>query len=161
VHRASALILFALFASTLSIVTPANAATSDTAKFLTKLQWRSIGPSLGGRVVAVAGVPSDPNKFYFGGVQGGVWRSTDYGNEWVNISDGKIPRTAQTIGALAVAPSNPSVIYAGSGEKDIRGDVDTGDGIYKTSNAGKTWSYAGLRVHHGPRLQIQYRARRL
>ncbi len=146
-HRASALLFIALSASSL-LTARATAATSDTAKFLTKLEWRSIGPPLGGRVVAVAGVPSDPNKFYFGGVQGGVWRSVDYGNEWVNISDGKIPRTAQTIGALAVAPSNPNVIYAGSGERDIRGDVDTGDGIYKTTNAGKTWSYAGLRETH-------------
>ena len=116
--------------------------------FTNKLAWRSIGPFLGGRVVAVAGVPSDPNLFYFGGVQGGVWRSTDYGNAWVNISDGKIPRTAQTIGALAVAPSNPRVLYAGSGERDIRGDVDTGDGIYRSADAGKTWSYAGLRDAH-------------
>ena len=115
---------------------------------MSKLEWRNIGPFLGGRVVAVAGVPSNPNLFYFGGVQGGVWRSTSYGNEWVNISDGKIPRTAQTIGALAVAPSNPKVLYAGSGERDIRGDVDTGDGMYKTTNAGKTWTYAGLRDTH-------------
>ena len=146
-HKAFASIIVAFLALSPQVF-PASAATSDTGKFLTKLEWRSIGPSLGGRVVAVAGVPSDPNKFYFGGVQGGVWRSVDYGNEWVNISDGKIPRTAQTIGALAVAPSNPSVIYAGSGENDIRGDVDTGDGIYKTMNAGKTWSYAGLRDTH-------------
>jgi len=121
---------------------------NPTAKLLGKLEWRSIGPFLGGRVVAVAGVPSDPNLFYFGGVQGGVWRSTDYGNEWVNISDGKIPGTAQTIGAIAVAASNPKVIYAGSGERDIRGDFDTGDGIYKTVDAGKTWHYAGLRETH-------------
>jgi photosystem II stability/assembly factor-like uncharacterized protein len=119
-----------------------------TQKLISKLQWRSIGPPLGGRVVAVAGVPSDPNLFYFGGVQGGVWRSTSYGNEWVNISDGKIPREAQTIGALAVAPSNPKIIYAGSGERDIRGDVDTGAGLYKTADAGKTWTYAGLRETH-------------
>jgi len=141
------LILIALLALS-PLALPASGATSEMGKFLTKLEWRSIGPSLGGRVVAVAGVPSDPNRFYFGGVQGGIWRSVDYGNAWVNISDGKIPRTAQTIGALAVAPSNPRVIYAGSGERDIRGDVDTGDGIYKTTNAGKTWSYAGLRDTH-------------
>ncbi len=116
--------------------------------FMSKLAWRSIGPPLGGRVVAIAGVPSDPNVFYFGGVQGGVWRSTDYGNEWTNISDGKLPGTATSIGALAVAPSNAKVIYAGSGESDIRGDFDTGEGIYKTSDAGRTWQYAGLRETH-------------
>jgi photosystem II stability/assembly factor-like uncharacterized protein len=122
--------------------------TVATQKLMSKLAWRNIGPFIGGRVVAVAGVPSEPNVFYFGGVQGGVWRSTDYGNEWTNISDGKIPLTAQTIGALAVAPSNPKIIYAGSGERDIRGDVDTGDGVYRTSDAGRTWHYAGLRDTH-------------
>ncbi|MDP9111260.1 MAG: glycosyl hydrolase, partial [Candidatus Eremiobacteraeota bacterium] len=96
----------------------------------------------------VAGVPSDENLFYMGGVQGGIWKSTDYGQEWTNISDGKIPGIADSIGALAVAPSNPRVIYAGTGEADIRGDFDTGDGIYKTTNAGKTWQYAGLRDTH-------------
>lgn len=145
-QRIAALILSAFLVSW--PLTTSAAATSPTRTFMSKLEWRSIGPPLGGRVVAVAGVPSDPNLFYFGGVQGGVWRSTDYGNEWVNISDGKIPITAQTIGALAVAPSNSKVIYAGSGERDIRGDVDTGDGIYKTTNAGKTWAYAGLRDTH-------------
>jgi photosystem II stability/assembly factor-like uncharacterized protein len=83
-----------------------------------------------------------------GGVQGGIWRSTNYGQSWENISDGKIPGTADGIGAIAVAPSNPKIIYAGSGESDIRGDFDTGDGIYKTTDAGKTWQYAGLRETH-------------
>ncbi|MBV8727408.1 MAG: glycosyl hydrolase, partial [Candidatus Eremiobacteraeota bacterium] len=113
-----------------------------------KLQWRSIGPYIGGRVVAVAGVSSQPNLFYMGGVQGGVWKSTDYGQDWINISDGKLPRTASAIGALAVAPSNANVIYAGTGEADIRGDFDTGEGVYKSVDAGKTWHYAGLRDTH-------------
>ncbi len=129
-------------------LTHAAPAANPSEKLLGKLAWRNIGPFIGGRVVAIAGVPSNPNEFYFGGVQGGVWRSTDYGNEWTNISDGKIPLAAQTIGALAVAPSNPKVIYAGSGERDIRGDVDTGAGMFKTSDAGKTWHYAGLRDTH-------------
>jgi hypothetical protein len=126
---------------------PAGAASAQAA-FVSKLHWRNIGPFIGGRVVAVAGVPSEPNVFYFGGVEGGVWRSTDYGNQWQNVSDGKIPGTAQSIGALAVAPSNPKVIYAGSGESDIRGDFDTGDGIYKSVDGAKTWQYAGLRETH-------------
>jgi photosystem II stability/assembly factor-like uncharacterized protein len=121
---------------------------SPAQKLMSKLQWRNIGPFIGGRAVAIAGVPSDPNLFYFGGVQGGIWRSTDYGQEWTNISDGKISGVADAIGALAVAPSNSRVIYAGSGESDIRGDFDTGDGIYKTTDAGKTWQYAGLRDTH-------------
>jgi photosystem II stability/assembly factor-like uncharacterized protein len=86
--------------------------------------------------------------FYMGGVEGGVWKSTDYGLTWTNITDGKIPGIADPIGALAVAPSNSNVIYAGTGEADIRSDFDTGDGVYKTTDAGKTWSYAGLRDTH-------------
>ncbi|MDP9018680.1 MAG: glycosyl hydrolase, partial [Candidatus Eremiobacteraeota bacterium] len=128
---------------------PTYAAPSSPAqKLMSKLEWRNIGPFIGGRVVAIAGVPSDPNLFYIGGVQGGVWRSRNYGQDWTNITDGKIPGVADTIGALAVAPSNPKVIYAGTGESDIRGDFDTGDGIYKTKDAGKTWQYAGLRDTH-------------
>lgn len=125
------------------------AGTDPSAQLLmNKLQWRSIGPFIGGRVVAIAGVPSQPDLFYMGGVQGGIWRSTNYGQSWTNISDGQLPRTASSIGALAVAPSNPKVIYAGTGESDIRGDFDTGTGIYKSVDAGKTWHYAGLSDTH-------------
>lgn len=113
-----------------------------------QLHWRSIGPYVGGRSVAVAGVPSQPNRFYMGGVEGGVWRSDDYGQTWTNVTDGKIPGIASPIGALAVAPSNPNVVYAGTGESDIRSDFDTGDGIYASTDAGKTWRYAGLRETH-------------
>src|SRR5215472_7244649 len=109
----------------------AAGASSSSQTLMSKMEWRSIGPYIGGRVVAVAGVPSNPDLFYMGGVQGGIWRSTDYGQSWENISDGKIPGVADSIGALAVAPSNPKIIYAGTGEDDIRGDFDTGDGIYK------------------------------
>ncbi|HTU68937.1 MAG TPA: hypothetical protein VMF11_01335 [Candidatus Baltobacteraceae bacterium] len=126
----------------------AATAAPSTQQLMSKLAWRSIGPYIGGRVVAVAGVPSDPDLFYMGGVQGGVWRSTDYGLSWENITDGKIPGIATSIGAIAVAPSNPKIIYAGTGESDIRGDFDTGDGIYKTTDAGKTWHYAGLSQTH-------------
>jgi hypothetical protein len=117
-------------------------------QLMSKLAWRSIGPYIGGRVVAVAGVPSNPNLFYMGGVEGGVWKSTDYGQNWANITDGQMPGIASPIGALAVADSNSNMIYAGTGESDIRGDFDTGDGVYKTTDAGKTWSYAGLRDTH-------------
>ena len=78
-----------------------------------------------------------------GGVQGGIWKSTDYGQNWSNITDGKLPGIASPIGALAVAGSNPKVIYAGTGESDIRDDFDTGDGIYKSIDAGKTWRTPG------------------
>jgi photosystem II stability/assembly factor-like uncharacterized protein len=128
----------------------ANAATPASAsqQLIGKLQWRSIGPYIGGRSVAVAGVANNRDLFYMGGVEGGVWKSTDYGLTWTNITDGKIPGIADPIGALAVAPSNSNVIYAGTGEADIRSDFDTGDGVYKTTDAGKTWSYAGLRDTH-------------
>lgn len=113
-----------------------------------KLHWRSIGPFIGGRVVTVEGVPSKPNVFYFGAVQGGVWTSDDYGQHWTNLTDGKIPAIGTPIGAVAVAPSNPNVIYAGTGEGDIRGDFGSGDGVYRSGDAGETWSYAGLRDTH-------------
>src|SRR5579862_515130 len=129
------------------LVTSARAATPSE-QLASKLHGRNIGPFIGGRAVAVAGVPGDQNLFYFGGVQGGVWKSTDYGQNWTNITDGKIPGIANPIGALAVAPSNPKIIYAGTGEADIRGNFDTGDGVYKTTDAGKTWHYAGLRETH-------------
>lgn len=142
----SAAILIAI----LTVPSGASAAdaTSAAQQLMSALRWRSIGPYIGGRSVAVTGVPSNPDLFYFGGVQGGVWKSTTYGQYWTNITDGKIPGVADPIGALAVALSNPNVIYAGTGEADVRGDFDTGDGIYKTTDAGKTWSYAGLRESH-------------
>ena len=142
---AFAILLFAIAAPALAADSPKP---TPAQALMSKLHWRSIGPYIGGRVVAVAGVPSNPDLFYMGGVQGGIWKSTDYGQNWTNITDGKIPGVADPIGALAVADSNPSVIYAGTGEADIRGDFDTGDGVYKSTDAGKTWSYAGLRDAH-------------
>ncbi|HEV3091670.1 MAG TPA: hypothetical protein VGX91_09575 [Candidatus Cybelea sp.] len=114
---------------------------------MSKLSWRCIGPFIGGRSVAVAGVPGQ-GVFYFGGVEGGLWKSTDYGLSWENVTDGKIPGIADPIGAVAIAPSNSKVLYVGTGEADIRSDFDTGDGVYKTSDGGKNWSYAGLRDTH-------------
>ncbi|HEY1428741.1 MAG TPA: hypothetical protein VGF18_04165, partial [Candidatus Tumulicola sp.] len=133
----------------LTVPTATRAATTTPEqRLIGALSWRSIGPYIGGRVVAVAGVPSDPDLFYMGGVQGGIWKSTDYGQNWANISDDSLPGIASPIGALAVSGSNPKVIYAGTGEADIRNDFDTGDGVYKSIDAGKTWKYAGLRDTH-------------
>lgn len=126
------------------VVPVAYAAPVSTQTLLSKLQWRSVGPYIGGRVVAVAGVPDEPNLFYMGAVDGGVWKSTNYGLSWENISDGW-PSASDSIGALAVAPSNDKIIYAGTGESDIRSDMITGDGVYRSDDAGKTWTYAGLR----------------
>jgi len=136
-------LLAALAALLLAVVT-AHAAAPH--KFLDgKLSWRSIGPNIGGRAVAVAGVPGERNLFYMGAVDGGVWKSTDYGVAWHNITDGKWPSASDSVGAIAVAPSNPKVLYVGTGETDIRNDMITGDGVFKSVDAGKTWKYAGLR----------------
>ncbi len=104
------------------------------------LRWRCIGPPRGGRVVAVAGHPSDPMVFYFGACAGGVWKTTDGGTYWENVSDGFFNYSA--IGALAVAESDPNVIYAGTGETTIRSDVSYGDGVYKSTDGGQTWRHA-------------------
>ena len=128
----------------LSLTVAAHAAAPH--KFLDgKLAWRDIGPNIGGRVVAVTGVPGQRDLFYMGGVDGGVWRSTDYGVAWQNLTDGKWPSASDSVGAIAVAPSNAKVLYVGTGETDIRNDMITGDGVFKSIDAGKTWKYAGLR----------------
>lgn len=105
------------------------------------MHWRQIGPHRGGRARAVAGVPSQPNVSYIGFDNGGVWRSTDYGSTWTPIFDRE---STGSIGAIAVAPSNPDIIYVGSGAGIIRPDLATGDGLYKSTNAGKTWTRMGL-----------------
>jgi photosystem II stability/assembly factor-like uncharacterized protein len=109
---------------------------------LQSLKWRCIGPPRGGRVVAVAGDPSDVMTCYFGACAGGVWKSTDGGTYWENVSDGYF--NTASIGALTVADADPNVIYAGTGETTIRTDVSYGDGVYKSTDAGKTWIHLGL-----------------
>jgi photosystem II stability/assembly factor-like uncharacterized protein len=106
------------------------------------LHWRMIGPFRGGRTRAATGVPSQPNVFYIGQVNGGVWKSDDYGRTWTPIFDHE---STQSIGAIAVAPSNPNIIYVGSGEGLHRPDLSVGNGIYKSTDAGKTWTHLGLR----------------
>ncbi|MEN9417573.1 MAG: hypothetical protein RI988_1193 [Pseudomonadota bacterium] len=113
---------------------------------LNALKWRGIGPPRGGRVVAVAGDPRDPMTFYFGACAGGVWKTVDGGVYWRCVSDGFL--TSATIGALAVAPSDPNVIYAGTGETTIRIDVSYGDGVYRSTDAGRTWQHIGLAATH-------------
>jgi photosystem II stability/assembly factor-like uncharacterized protein len=111
---------------------------------LDALKWRCIGPPRGGRVVAVAGDPTDTMVFYFGACAGGIWKTTDGGIYWRCVSDGFLGSAA--IGAIAVARSDHNVIYAGTGETTIRLDVSYGDGVYKSTDAGRTWSHAGLRA---------------
>jgi photosystem II stability/assembly factor-like uncharacterized protein len=107
-----------------------------------ELRWRMIGPFRGGRTRAASGVPSQPNVFYIGQVNGGVWKSDDYGRTWTPIFDHE---SSQSIGAIAVAPSDPNVIYVASGEGLHRPDLSVGNGIYKSADAGKTWTHLGLR----------------
>ncbi|MDB5417890.1 MAG: hypothetical protein JWP50_1309, partial [Phenylobacterium sp.] len=130
----------ALAASPASPV-PAAAAPIDEALF-SGLQWRGIGPYRGGRAIAVTGVPGEPDTFYFGGVAGGVWKSTDAGANWKPIFDSQ---PISSIGAIAVAPSNHDVIYVGSGEGALRGNITWGDGVYRSNDGGKTWANIGLR----------------
>jgi photosystem II stability/assembly factor-like uncharacterized protein len=114
----------------------------STDPFLGALSWRCIGPHRGGRVVAVAGDPVDPATFYFGACAGGVWKTTDGGVYWENVTDGFLSTCA--VGAVAVAPSDPNVVYAGMGESTIRIDVTHGDGVYRSTDAGRTWQHLGL-----------------
>jgi photosystem II stability/assembly factor-like uncharacterized protein len=133
-------------ASTQSNATNNSNATTTPPQFpaslYADLQWRCIGPFRGGRTVAATGVPSNPNLFYIGVNNGGVWKTTDAGRAWFPIFDGQ---PTGSIGALAVAPSNSDIIYVGSGEGLRRPDLSTGDGIYKSTDAGKTWQHLGLR----------------
>jgi photosystem II stability/assembly factor-like uncharacterized protein len=105
------------------------------------LRWREVGPYRGGRAAAVAGVPADRATYYFGSAGGGVWKSTDAGRAWHNVSDGSF---GGGIGAIAVAAWDPNVVYAGTGEETVRGNVSEGDGMWKSTDAGKTWKRAGL-----------------
>jgi len=121
---------------------PVMMAAVDPA-LLAGLNYRLVGPSRGGRVTAVTGVPSQPKTFYMGVASGGVFRTTDGGGTWTPISDGQIP--LGSIGSIAVADSNPDIIYVGTGSDGVRSNVSTGRGIYKTTDGGKTWAFAGLR----------------
>lgn len=106
------------------------------------LEYRLVGPSQGGRVTTVAGVPSQPRTFYMGVASGGVFRTTDGGESWVPITDGKVP--VGSTGAIAVAASDPNIIYLGTGSDGLRSNVSTGRGVYKTTDGGETWAFAGL-----------------
>lgn len=121
---------------------PAATAQQFNQDLFKLLRWRNIGPFRGGRTRAVAGVPSQPNVFYIAQVNGGVWKTTDYGRTWWPIFD---DQPTGSVGCIAVAPSDPNVIYVGSGEGLQRPDLSVGDGIYKSADAGQTWTHLGLR----------------
>ena len=121
-------------ASDAPVATPLDARFQD-------LAWRNVGPFRGGRALAVAGSPTEPNTFYFGAAAGGVWKTTDAGANWKPILDSQ---PVSSIGAVAVAPSDPRVIYVGSGEGALRGNITWGNGVYRSGDGGKTWAHIGL-----------------
>ena len=112
-------------------------------KLLTGLRYRSIGPARGGRVTTVTGVPSQPFTFYMGSTGGGVWKTVDAGQTWVNVTDGQIG--VGSMGAIDVSQSDPNTVYIGTGSDGLRSNVSIGDGVYKSTDAGKTWTHVGLR----------------
>jgi len=121
-------------------------------KYYNSIQWRNIGPFRGGRSAAVTGVSNKANLYYFGATGGGVWKTTDAGNTWANISDGFF---GGSVGSIAVSNSDTNVIYVGNGEVTVRGNVSSGDGMWKSVDAGKTWNHIGLKKsRHIPRVRI-------
>src|SRR6267143_5511201 len=123
------------------LCTSANAQQFDQ-KLYSEMRWRWIGPFRGGRTVAISGVPHQPSVFYMAAVNGGVWKTTDFGNTWNPIFD---DQPTGSVGAIAIAPSDPNILYVGSGEGLHRPDLSVGDGVYKSTDAGKTWTHLGLR----------------
>ena len=109
---------------------------------LKNMTWRNIGPNRGGRSLGIAGSSARKLEYYFGAVGGGLWKTTDGGLNWKPVTDGQI--TSSSVGAVAVAPSNPDIVYIGTGETEFRGNIIQGDGIYKSTDAGKTWKHIGL-----------------
>jgi len=130
-----------LFLSISNLI-PLHAQQQADTSIMTEMLWRNVGPFRGGRTRAICGVPSQPNVYYAGAVNGGVWKTTDYGRTWTPIFDHE---PTGSIGAIVVAPSDPNVVYVGSGEGLHRPDLSVGDGIYKSTDAGKTWTHLGLR----------------
>jgi photosystem II stability/assembly factor-like uncharacterized protein len=141
---------------------PGGPVAQTSARFYEGMRWRLIGPFRSGRIASVIGVPSQPNVFYMDAENGGLWKSVNYGMTWEPLFKGD---EDNSLGSLAVAPSNPNVIYAGSGEATMRPDLSVGDGLYKSTDAGKTWQHLGLRdgqqlasivvdPHHADRLFV-------
>jgi photosystem II stability/assembly factor-like uncharacterized protein len=141
--RRAALLTLATFALSIgAFAQAAPRATFDPSLF-SGLHYRMIGPFRGGRVTAVTGVPSQPFTFYMGSTGGGIWKTTDAGHNWVNVSDGQLP--VGSMGAVEVSLSDPNIVYAGTGSSKIRSNVSIGRGLFKSTDAGRTWTFSGLR----------------
>ena len=132
---------FALCASAAFVMQSGSAPNIDPA-VLKGFEWRSIGPQRGGRSIAISGVKGHPKDAYFGATGGGLWKTTDGGESWKPMTDHQI--TSSSVGAVAVSESNPDIIFIGTGESCIRGNIQPGDGVYKSSDAGKTWAHVGF-----------------
>jgi photosystem II stability/assembly factor-like uncharacterized protein len=122
--------------------TASSASTQIDPALFSSLRWRSIGPNRGGRSQAVAGSDARPLEYYFGATGGGLWKTTDGGQTWRAVSDKSLKTSS--VGAVAVAPSNPDIVYIGMGETELRGNIIQGDGVYKSADGGKTWTHVGL-----------------
>ncbi|MGI8432493.1 MAG: VPS10 domain-containing protein, partial [Chthoniobacterales bacterium] len=127
----------------LAAPSPTPGKTDFDEKLWSGMQWREVGPFRGGRSLTIAGVPNEPNTYYFGAVAGGIWKTTDGGGNWRPLFDQQ--HGTSSLGALAVAPSDPNIIYAGTGEAAPRGNITYGDGVYKSVDAGKSWRNLGLK----------------
>src|SRR5205814_452413 len=144
----SRLLLGLVISSGLGAQRPAPVMPLDSTRFtrtapeLRGLRWRLVGPFRGGRAVAVTGDPSNQRIFYFGAVDGGVWKTTNAGVTWTNVTDGK--SHIASVGAIAVAPNDANVVYAGGGEADFREDYTYGDGVHRSTDGGRTWTHLGL-----------------
>src|SRR5579863_4306164 len=130
-------------------LTPFLPAQQIATSMLTEMHWRNVGPFRGVRTRALAGVPSQANVFYIGGVNGGVWKTTDFGRTWEPLFDRE---PTGSIGAIAVSASDPNIVYVGSGEGLHRPDLSVGDGMYKSIDAGATWTHLGL--HDGQQISV-------
>ncbi|MBK6457572.1 MAG: glycosyl hydrolase [Gemmatimonadetes bacterium] len=128
-------------------VAPAPSAVALDSALRAGYRWRNIGPDRGGRSIASSGVKGRPTEAYFGAVGGGLWKTTDSGENWTPVTDGLI--TAASVGAVAVSESNPDVVFIGTGETCIRGNIMPGDGVYRSRDAGKTWTHVGFKESHG------------
>ncbi len=140
--RFTALIFVVVLASLTDAFSQAPAGTVDP-RYFSSMKWRNIGPQRGGRSLGSSGSPGRPNEYYFGATGGGLWKTTDGGQEWAPVTDGQI--SSSSIGAVAVAETNPDVVYIGGGETQLRGSITQGDGVYKTIDGGKTWRHLGLK----------------
>ncbi|GLU43023.1 WD40/YVTN/BNR-like repeat-containing protein [Allomuricauda sp. NBRC 101325] len=135
-------VLLCLFLFTLFTYSQNSSSTTIDTSFYSGFKWRNIGPERGGRSLGSSGSPSRPNEYYFGATGGGLWKTIDGGNTWNSVTDGQV--TSSSVGAVAVAETNPDVVYIGMGETQLRGSITQGDGVYKTTDGGKTWKHLGL-----------------